>query len=167
MTRRLLITGCSGAGKSTLLDALGAAGADIVPEPGRRIVAAGRPGEMPWESAEGFARAALSMAQADLAQAKGLRCFFDRGVIDAAAALAFATGTEVTEHLDRSPYDDPVLLAAPWPAVFSNDAVRRHSWDEAVAEYERIVATLHRLGHQVAQLPQTSTAARVAFALSV
>lgn len=131
--RRVVISGCSGGGKSTLLEALARRGYATVAEPGRRVVerelrTGGR--ALPWIDLAAFARAALSLARADLeaAEESPADVFFDRGVVDAAAALEFATGEPVTAGLEvRSQYDRIVFLAPPWPEIFGGDDARRHS----------------------------------------
>lgn len=167
---RFLITGCSGGGKSTLLAALAARGLATVPEPGRRIVAAetdpASP-RLPWNDAEGFARAALAMASADYHAAPAGPVFFDRGVLDALAGLAHATG----QPLDRAQalahrYDPPVFLAPPWPQIYVTDPERRHGLADAQAEYHRLAAALSDLGWPVVELPRAPVGARVDWVLS-
>lgn len=91
-TLDVILSGCSGGGKSTLLEGLARRGFAIVPEPGRRIVEAEQRGDgsaLPWHDLEAFARRALAMAMQDraaVASASGW-VFFDRGLVDAAAAL--------------------------------------------------------------------------------
>ena len=119
MDRFVVISGCSGGGKSTLLAELGRRGHSLVEEPGRRIVEQElqRGGKaLPWEDGSSFARRAIAMAMADRAAAASLKgwVFFDRGLVDAAAAL---------QHLTREPalaalaqehrYHETVFLAPP------------------------------------------------------
>ena len=87
-----MISGCSGGGKSTLLAELAGRGYAVVEEPGRRIVQeelAGSGAALPWVDAAAFARRAITVALADRMAARRLNgwVFFDRGLIDAAAAL--------------------------------------------------------------------------------
>lgn len=167
---RFLITGCSGGGKSALLAALAARGLATVPEPGRRIVAAepdpASP-RLPWNDPAGFARAALAMAQADYRAAPAGPVLFDRGVLDALAGLAHATGQPLDRALARAyRYDPPVFLAPPWPEIYVTDPERRHGLSEAQAEYLRLAAALADLGWTVAELPRAPVAARVEWVLS-
>lgn len=172
MTRLILITGCSGGGKSTLLGALQAAGYRTVPEPGRRIVAQelrGTGSALPWVDMAAFARRALAQSRTDLASARMAPgpVFFDRGLIDAAVALDHAAAIPLHDTLGaESPYDNPVFLAPPWPQIFANDPERRHDLTSAIAEYDRIAAALHRLGHRVSILPKAPVQARLEFVLN-
>ena len=98
------ISGCSGGGKSTLLAELRRRGFPTIDEPGRRIVVEelkrnGR--ALPWVDAVAFARLAIEVSLADRAAAEASApwVFFDRGLIDAAAALEHLTGERVIESL--------------------------------------------------------------------
>ena len=97
MERFVVISGCSGGGKSALLAELGRRGHAIVEEPGRRIVREElREGgkALPWKDGSAFARRAIAMALEDRALAATVKgwMFFDRGLVDAAAALQHLTG---------------------------------------------------------------------------
>src|SRR5690606_37797479 len=92
MNRRIAISGCSGGGKSTLLAELSARGFAVVEEPGRRIVRQELESggdALPWIDMAAFARRAVEMAQDDhlAAASESGWTFFDRGLVDAAAAL--------------------------------------------------------------------------------
>jgi len=66
----------------------------------------------------GSTRAALALAETDYDPAKACAApvFFDRGRVEAAVALAQATGTEVQSVLDGTPrYATTVFLVPPWP----------------------------------------------------
>jgi predicted ATPase len=114
LDRFVIISGCSSGGKSTLLAELYRRGHQIVEEPGRRIVAEemDRTGSaLPWIDAPAFARRAMAMAHADRAEAQAASglVFFDRSLIDAAAALQHLTGEAVLASLRHSHrYNTPV-----------------------------------------------------------
>lgn len=175
MTKLYLITGCSGGGKSTLLKALAEAGHAVVPEPGRRILRSRPPGDdtaAPWSDLEAFAHCAMALALSDInaVMAKSpapTAAFFDRGVVDAATALAFATGAKPQDLLANAPrYAEPVFLAPPWRTLFRTDPERRHSFEDAVAEFDRIRECLQSLNYAAVTLPRVATAERVAFVLN-
>src|ERR1043165_2094468 len=103
MDNFVIISGCSGGGKSTLLAEFQRRGFATVDEPGRRIVAEEleRGGNaLPWADAAAFCRRAVQMSLADraTADASAPRVFFDRGLIDATAALEHLTGEPVLQH---------------------------------------------------------------------
>jgi predicted ATPase len=166
LDRFIVISGCSGGGKSTLLAELGRRGHATVDEPGRRIVQEElrRGGcALPWVDAVAFARRAVAMALADLAAAAGQDgwVFFDRGLVDAAAALEHLTGEPALAiaGIGRA-YRRRVFLTPPWPEIYVADAERRHELDAAVAEYRRLCVVYPALGYEVVVLPRTDVATR-------
>jgi predicted ATPase len=171
MDRFVVISGCSGGGKSTLLAELGKRGYAIVEEPGRRIVKeelASGGSALPWADGAAFARRAIAMALADRASAASLDgwVFFDRGLIDAAAALEHLTGEPVLAVLARSrPDHRRVFLAPPWPEIYATDAERRHDLTTALAEYSRLLEVYPSLGYEVVILPRVGVAQRADFVL--
>ena len=119
MDRFVVISGCSSGGKSTLIAELGRRGYAVVDDPGRRIVKEelARGGSaLPWVDGVAFARQAMAIALADRAAAGSLDgwVFFDRGLIDAAAALEHVTGKPVLTALGQANrYHRRVFLAPP------------------------------------------------------
>jgi predicted ATPase len=170
--RFVVISGCSGGGKSTLLSELARRGHAVVDEPGRRIVLEEleRNGTaLPWVDGVAFARRAIEMALADRAEAHRHAgwVFFDRGLIDAAAALEHLTGEPVLADLgQRHRYHRRVFLAPSWREIYAPDPERRHGFDDAVAEYERLSWGYRLLGYEVLMLPKTDIAARADFVFS-
>ena len=107
MDRFVVISGCSSGGKSTLIAELAKRRYAVVDEPGRRIVKEelARGGSaLPWVDRVAFARRAIAIALADRAAAGSLDgwVFFDRGLIDAAAALEHMTGKPVLTALGQA-----------------------------------------------------------------
>lgn len=140
MERFVVISGCSGGGKSTLIAELGRRGHAVVEEPGRRIVKeelASGGSALPWVDRIAFARRAITMALVDRAAAYLLDgwVFFDRGLIDAAAALQHLTGEPALATLGQTNrYHRRVFLTPPWPQIYQTDPERRHGMDMALAE---------------------------------
>ncbi|WP_434713378.1 AAA family ATPase [Rhizobium sp. YTUHZ045] len=171
MNRSVLISGCSGGGKSTLLAELGRRGHGIVEEPGRRIVkqeleSGGN--ALPWIDAIAFSRRAIEMAMADYTAAREWTgwTFFDRGLIDAASALQHMTGEPVLERMTAAHrYSRSVFLTPPWPEIYTTDPERRHGFEEAVAEYDRLAAIYPTLGYDIVILPKIGVAERADFIL--
>lgn len=167
----MLLSGCSGGGKSTLLAELAKRGFAVIEEPGRRIVKqqledAGD--ALPWVNLTAFARHAIEMAVQDLADARkrsGLT-FFDRGLIDALAALHHATGEAISSDLvAANRYHEEVFMAPPWPEIYQADAERRHNLEAAIEEYDRLTALLPALGYKVRVLPKVTVEQRANFIL--
>ncbi|EJT05600.1 AAA family ATPase [Rhizobium sp. CCGE 510] len=172
MNRSVLISGCSGGGKSTLLLELAARGHAVVEEPGRRIVSQeleGGGAALPWIDMVAFARRAIAMAMADYiaANEQASWTFFDRGLIDAAAVLQYLTGEPVLEKSTAGNlYHHIVFLTPPWPEIYTTDPERRHGFDEAATEYDRLAAIYPALGYEVVILPKITAADRADFILA-
>jgi predicted ATPase len=173
MDRFVILSGCSGGGKSTLLAALAERGYATIEEPGRRIVAeeTAREGTaLPWIDLAAFARRAMHIAIEDRQRAGYLPglVFFDRGLVDAAAALHHATGEDVLSPLVTAHrYNNTVFLTPPWPEIFAGDDARRHGLTDAIAEYDRLVEVYAKLGYEVAILPKAPVGARVEYVLDL
>jgi predicted ATPase len=171
MNRFVVISGCSGGGKSTLLDELARRGHATIAEPGRRIVEqelASHGSALPWADAAAFARRAIDLALADRAAADHLPgwVFFDRSAIDAAAALDHLSGGQ-GRHLDALPrYHDMVFLTPPWPEIYVTDRERRHGFDDAVAEYQRLLLAYPANGYDVSVLDKVAVGDRADFILA-
>jgi predicted ATPase len=172
VNRFVVISGCSGGGKSSLLAALSRRGYAVVEEPGRRIVREelDKGGSaLPWIDAVPFARRAIDMALADLAAARSTTgwVFFDRGLVDAEIALRALSGQLPSgASPDARRYHRQVFLAPPWPEIYRQDPERRHGYDDAVAEYERLAEAYPSLGYEVTLLPRTPVEARTDFVIA-
>jgi len=169
--RHVVLSGCSGGGKSTLLAELARRGFRTVPEPGRRIVEEELRGDgraLPWVDLAAFARRAIELAHSDripLSDASDW-VFFDRGLVDAAAALQHATGDPASAILEQSErYHRHVFMAPPWPEIYAMDSARRHGLADAVAEYRRLLATYGEFGYEPIILPKVGVEARAEFVL--
>ena len=170
--RFVVISGCSSGGKSTLIAELRKRGYAVVDEPGRRIVKEelARGGSaLPWIDRVAFARRAIAIALADRAAAAALDgwVFFDRGLIDAAAALEHMTGEPVLAALGQANrYHRRVFLAPPWPEIYETDPERRHGLDVALTEYSRLLEIYPSLGYEVLILPKVGVSERADFVLN-
>jgi predicted ATPase len=92
--------------------------------------------------------------------------FFDRGFVDAASGLQALTGEETqTSLMQMHRYHRRVFLTPPWPEIYGTDPERRHGFDAAVAEYQRLLEVYPSLGYEVVVLPKTGVAERAEFVL--
>jgi predicted ATPase len=167
----VILSGCSGGGKSTLLAELARRGYFTVEEPGRRIIAEETViggSALPWLDIAAFARRAIEIALDDRARAHGPGwTFFDRGLIDAAAALQHVTGEPVLEELGRlHRYHHRVFLTPPWPEIYGTDEDRRHGFAAAAAEYRRLTDAYSLLDYEIIILPKTAVEDRADFLLT-
>jgi predicted ATPase len=166
-----MISGCSGGGKSTLLAELARRGFAIVEEPGRRIVReelAITGTALPWVDGAAFARKSMAVALADyeaVGRTTGL-VFFDRGLIDAAAALQHLTCEPALDHIGSLyRYHRRVFFTPPWPEIYATDAERRHGLDDGIAEYDRLLRVYPSRGYEVIVLPKVGVSERADFVL--
>lgn len=169
MDRFIVISGCSGGGKSTLLVELAKRGFGVVEEPGRRIVKqelSGDGSRLPWVDITAFAQAALTLALSDHQNSfeKEGVVFFDRGIVDAAAALThYSNDREAALILETRHYNRNVFMTPPWPEIYETDAERQHDFEDAVAEYERLLDAYSGAGYVTNILPKTSVPERADF----
>lgn len=170
--RHVVLSGCSGGGKSTLLKELERRGFIVVSEPGRRIIheeVQGDGGALPWVNLSAFAQRAIQVAADDRKRMSNKTgwIFFDRGLVDAAVALQYATGQSARDLL--APYDryhQRVFLTPPWSNIYVTDDGRRHDLPEALAEYDRLLTAYAELGYETLVLPKVETSKRADFVLN-
>ena len=81
-------------------------------------------------------------------------------LVDAAAALSAVTGQPLPELLSGRRYHRRVFLTPPWREIYASDPERRHGWEVAVAEYERLASIYPALGYDVVVLPRIPVTAR-------
>ena len=163
--RFVVISGCLGGGKSTLLTALGDRGYSVIEEPGRRIIAEERQGSgraLPWVNLAAFAERAVERSLDDRERAKSMPgfVFFDRGLIDAAAALEHATNAPILNKYAAERYHRLVFMTPPWPELYAADEDRQHSFEAAIDEYVRLLAAFSSLGYAIELLPRATVAIR-------
>jgi predicted ATPase len=106
------------------------------------------------------------MALADRAAAATLAgwVFFDRGLVDAAAALQHLTHEPALAALAQEHrYHQMVFLTPPWPDIYVNDPERRHSIEAAEAEYARLLEVYPALGYKISVLPKIAPSERAHF----
>lgn len=171
MNRFVVLSGCSGGGKSTLLAELAGRGFDTVEEPGRRIVVeqqASGGNALPWADVEAFLQRAMGLSRQDLAKSESNDgwTFFDRGLIDAASALAQIQDKPLSTYLSAElAYYPLIFLTPPWPEIYVTDAERKHGLLQATQEYERLLRDYPLLGYQVAVVPKIEVKDRADFVL--
>jgi predicted ATPase len=173
MERFHVVTGGPGSGKSTLIEALAKAGYARTLEAGRAIIqdqlVIDGPA-LPWRDPLAFAELMLGweMRSYRMAEAASGAVFFDRGVIDVIGYLTLS-GRPVPAHVmraaERFRYNRRVFVAPPWPAIFTQDAERRQTPEEAVRTYEALGKAYISQGYDLVSLPLASVQERVRFVL--
>lgn len=168
-----VITGGPGSGKSTLIEALAAAGIATSSEVGRAIIKeelASGGTALPWLDHLAFAEKMVvrEVAAHQAALASGETVMLDRGVPDVVGFLR-ASGLAVPPHIDaaarRCRYNSRVFIAPWWPEIFTTDAERKQTPDEAGATFAIMIETYRVYGYTLVELPRATAEARVAFVL--
>lgn len=162
----MVVSGCSGGGKSTLLAELQERGHRVIEEPGRRLIQAG--GATPWDDLPAFLHEAMVLAEQDYHAHVGATgwVFCDRSLVDLASALQHLTAAPCLVPLATTfRYHRQVFMVPPWPAIYCQDAERRHDLSAAVDEYERLLLDYPALGYEVRLLPLLDVPARADFLL--
>ena len=100
-------------------------------------------------------------------QAAGGWVFFDRGIIDAAAAIAHLTGEPALAAIEQTyRYHRRVFLTPPWPELYATDEERRHDFQAALDEYARLLE-VYPSGYEVYILPKVGISERADDVLKV
>ena len=167
----VVLSGCSGGGKSSLLAEMARRGYATRPEPGRQIVkeqAYIEGDAVPWGNIPQFVELCVSRGAYLYNTARPTdRCvLFDRSIVDAVASLArlgLPTPAHLRHALQRYRYARVVFMTPPWQELFAADAERRHSFADAVAEYEALLASYPAHGYEVELIPKAGVRERADF----
>jgi hypothetical protein len=57
-------------------------------------------------------------------------------------------------------------MMPPWPEIFSNDDERKHSFEDALSSYERLLRSYERFGYRIVLVPKLDICARADFVLN-
>jgi predicted ATPase len=167
----VVVSGCSGAGKSTLLSEMAARGYLVYPEPGRQIVKEqlhiGGDG-LPWQNPFKFTELCVSRALFffNTAMPKDKPAIFDRSIVDNICwieRMGLAIPRSFSLALQRYRYARRVFMTPPWKELFSHDRERRHSFEDAEAEYSGLLESYPANGYEVVLIPRGTSAERADF----
>jgi Predicted ATPase len=177
-SKLIVISGCSGGGKSVLISELRSMGYSTVSEVGREIVKEHLEtgGDcVPWQNPKAFCELLISRSISAYKQAKDLRAvqsqiiFFDRSFLEGISyyqSLNVEDARKYDHFIDKLRYDSPIFMAPPWKEIYCEDEERKHSFEEAVKEYERLLTFYPRCGYSIVELPKTRVNARIELLLS-
>lgn len=171
--RFFVLTGGPGSGKTSVLQALAARGFDTMPEAGRAVIRdqAAIGGALPWADRALFAEQMLAWDMRSHAEAAGRSrpVFFDRGIPDLIGYLTLC-GLPVPAHLERAAarfrYHARVFAFPYWPAIFTRDAERRQSPQEAEATFRAVTDAYRACGYELVAVPKLTIDERADFILS-
>ena len=167
----IVISGGPGAGKSSLLHALHQRGYSCMAEAGRAIIK-GRLGKglSPRPDPASFA---IEMFERDVLnftvnRLQTIPVFFDRSLLDSASLIQEADREyfrKIKPLLHSHRFCNKVFFAAPWKAIYQNDAERDQSFETSVDIYERLLNWYRFQGYTAVILPQVSIEERADFIL--
>lgn len=171
-TNYFVLTGAMVGGKSTLLREIRKAGIRGVAEPAREILAEQRASAadgVPEQNAELFCKRMLSRSIENYNQAINAAevQVFDRGIPDmiAYAELGSIDATPFSTAAEQYRYNPTVFFFAGWAAIYTTDAERKMSFEEASMFGERVRVIYQKLGYQLVNVPLQSIAERTNFIL--
>lgn len=171
MSNRYVLTGGPGAGKTTILNILAEHGYRIAPESARRIIKQRvREGLPPRPEPHVFAEEILlsdisQYQEIDVGEAP---VFYDRGILDALYMLdaSGALSRDVAAgHVKAFPYNPVVFLLPPWEAIYSVDAERDQTFQEAMAVFEGLKDWYSLWGYEPLEVPRVDVSGRLKFIL--
>lgn len=166
---RYILTGGPGAGKTTLLGALASLGYATVEESARAIIAERlAAGMTPRPQAAQFAREILRRDIEKYERTKGLLgpVIFDRGTVEALGLVQQNerwSKVELERMLIAYPFDRPVFILTPWPAIYTVDTERDQTFQDAIGVYEEIVAWYSQCGYPLYEVPHLPVEGRAQF----
>jgi len=170
--RRVVFTGGPGAGKTALLCALRARGHVVVDETARAIIrsrlgCALSPRPPPLEFAQLVLQRDIEQYDQPLSTSEDV-AFFDRGILDALCMLDHVTplrDEELHAWVSRYPYHRQVFFLPPWEAIYTNDAERDQTFEEAVSAHHTLTEWYRRCRYEVVEVPRASIEERCAYVL--
>jgi predicted ATPase len=174
-----VISGCSGGGKSSLISELSNHGYSTIPEVGREIVKEQlelNSDITPWQNPKRFCekligKSVLSYHLAEkITTAKDQVIFFDRCFLEGISyyhSLKTENATKYDHFLQELRYYSKIFMTPPWKEIYCQDEERKHSFEEAVEEYERLLKTYPQYGYQVIEIPKVSVRERFQFVISI
>ena len=175
----IIISGCSGGGKSTLLSELNSNGYSVIHEVGREIVKEqlrSNGSITPWENLIDFCELLIQKSVAVYHQASAMTNLVERLVFFDRCFLEGVSYYQTLERNDARKYDHLihdlkfypiVFITPPWREIYCQDDERKDSFEDAVAEYERLLKFYIQYDYQILEIPKVSVKERFRFVMSI
>jgi predicted ATPase len=163
---RVIITGGPGSGKTTLLAELAALGFATIEESARAIIAERvAAGQSPRPEPPAFAREILGrdIDKYFLQPSTSTWVFFDRGVIEALGMLhevAPLPPGQLASMLSAYPFHRTVFILPPWEDIYTQDAERDQTFNEAISVHTRLLQWYGACGYVLHEVPRLSVSER-------
>ena len=168
MKKLIVLSGCSGGGKSTLLSELSSQGYAVSDEVCREII-------KEYGDLDPFARGEMIITRSIAAYHQAIEMkavkdnviFFDRSFLEVVSYFQ-SIGTHRYDYLiNELRFYHSIFLTPPWKEIFSQDDERKHSFEDAVKEYDQIIKFYPKHGYDMIELPKVGVKERVKSILSV
>jgi predicted ATPase len=169
----IVITGGPGAGKTTLRRQLSEIGHETVGESARAIIAKRlAQGLAPRSDPLSFARDILDR---DMDKYRRHRTathwvFFDRSAVEAIGMVHEAKplpSSELQALLGTCTFHPLVFVLPPWEDIYTTDAQRDQSFEQAIAVHDKVVRWYAACGYRMHEVPRLPAEQRAAHVLQV
>jgi predicted ATPase len=172
--RLYVITGGPGAGKTAILHELHRRGFACVPEAARQIIqeqVSSGGNAVPWLDTERYTSLMLKKSVEDYLAHSGAAhvTFFDRGILDTithARIHQLDLSEEDYSQAQTYRYNRKVFLAPPWQQIYSTDAERKQTFEEALVSFRRNKEVYTEYGYDLVEIPVGTVETRVDFILA-
>jgi predicted ATPase len=169
----ILLIGGPSSGKTTLINHLEAEGYICYPEISREVILHAREEgvdylflENPMLFSERLLEGRIKQYQKAVNEEKPV--FIDRGIPDVVAYMDFIGDTYPEAFIaacETYKYDK-IFLLPPWEEIYTSDAERYESFEEATKIHEYLVDTYTKYGYDLQEVPKTSVEERFQFIIN-
>ena len=168
MKKLVVLSGCSGGGKSTLLSELSYQGYVVREEVCREII-------KEYGDLDPLARGEMIITRsiATYHQAEKMKAvkddiiFFDRSFLEVVSYFQSIDIHKYDYLINELRFYHSIFLTPPWNEIFSQDDERKHSFQDAVKEYDQIIKFYPKHGYNIIELPKVSVKERAEYILSI
>ena len=169
----ILLIGGPSSGKTTLMNHLESEGHICYPEISREVILKAREEGVDYLFLENpilFSERLLEgrIKQYEKATTEGKNVFIDRGIPDVVAYMDYIGDTYPEKFIaacETYKYDK-VFLLPPWEEIYTCDAERYESYEEASKIHHFLVDTYTKYGYDLHEVPKTSVEERFQFIIN-
>ena len=169
----ILLIGGPSSGKTTLMNHLESEGHICYPEISRAVILKAREEGVDYLFLENpilFSERLLEgrIKQYEKATTEGKNVFIDRGIPDVVAYMDYIGDTYPEKFIaacETYKYDK-VFLLPPWEEIYTSDAERYESYEEASKIHHFLVDTYTKYGYDLHEVPKTSVEERFQFIIN-
>lgn len=168
---RYIITGPPSSGKTTLIELL-KKHHDVKEEAARKIIKEQlelKSDKVPWLNNYEFSKLVHEQQIKDFNATNNHICFYDRGLPDVMAYLAYHEQPEYLKEFTTTArqyrYHKKVFLLPPWKEIYDKDYERKENFDDACQIYQLLKTTYLQLSHQIIEVPLVNPQERIKFIL--